>query len=281
MVAITYQAMTDEIRRQQLLAQSIAADQAAVSSQKKISQPSQDPQAWVQISDIGRAQSQNSAWADNISYANGRSQKAESNLGEINTLFSRARELMVRASTSTLDTAGKAAVMAELDSIRSSVSDLLNEKDYQGVPVFDDTNPTMIPVARGLTLEAVGTRQSIESGITVNGSSRTLDDILLEAYNAVSSGTQTALDASLDSLDVGLDHVILQQSIQGIRADRLDTAGQQNSSIQLDLKERRSGLEDTDLTETVARIQAKLLSLEAAQAAFARINRQSLFDLIG
>lgn len=281
MVAITYQAMTDEIRRQQLLAQSIAADQAAVSSQKKITQPSQDPQTWVQISDIGRAQSQNTAWADNISYADARSQKAESNLGEINTLMSRARELMVRASTSTLDTAGKAAVMAELDSIRSSVSDLLNEKDYQGVPVFDDTNPTMVPVARGLTLEAVGTRQSVEAGITVNGTPRTLDDILLEAYNAVNSGTQTALDASLTSLDAGLDHVILQQSVQGIRSDRLDTAGQQNGSIQLDLKERRSTLEDTDLTETVARIQAKLLSLEAAQAAFARINRQSLFDLIG
>lgn len=115
----------------------------------------------------------------------------------------------------------------------------------------------------------------------MNSVSRTLDDILLEAYNAVNTGTQTALDASLTSLDAGLDHVILQQSIQGIRSDRLDTAAGQNSSIQLDLKERRSTLEDTDLTETIARINAKLLSLEAAQAAFARINRQSLFDLIG
>lgn len=281
MVAITTQAMADEIHRQQLLARTIAADQAAVSSGKRITLPSQDPQNWVQISDIGRAQSQNSAWATNISYAEGRSAKAETNLGELNTLFSRARELMVRASTSTLDPAGKAAVMAELNSIRSGVSDLLNEKDYQGVPVFDDTNPTMVPVSRGLTLEAVGTRQSIESGITVNSVARTLDDIVLEAYNAVSSGTQAALNASLTSLDAGLNHVILQQSIQGIRSDRLETAQEQNTGIQLDLKERRSSLEDTDLAETLARIQANLLSLEAAQSAFARINRQSLFDLIG
>ncbi|MCH4150415.1 MAG: flagellin [Sphingobium sp.] len=280
MVAITTQAMADEIRRQQLLAQSISTDQAAVSSGKRITLSSQDPQAWVQISDIGRAQAQNASWSDNISYAEGRSQKAEGNLGELNTLFSRARALMVSASTSTMDAAGKAAVLAELSGIRASVSDLLNEKDYQGVPVFDDTNPTMVPVSRGLTLEAVGTRQSIESGITVNSTPRTLDDILLEAYNAVSSGTQVALDASLTSTEAGLDHVILQQSIQGIRSDRLDTAKSQNTSIRLDLKERRSGLEDTDLTETIARIQAKLLSLEAAQAAFARINRQSLFDLI-
>ncbi|RXR29862.1 flagellin [Sphingobium fluviale] len=280
MVAITSQAMADEIRRQQRLAQSIAADQAAVSSGKKITQPSQDPQAWVQISDIGRAQSQNSAWADNLSYAEARSEKAETNLREMNTQFSRARELLVRASTSTLDAAGKAAVLAELSAIRTSVHDMLNEKDYQGVPVYDDTTATMVPVSRGLTLEAVGTRQSIESGITVNSVARTLDDILVEAYDAVNLGTQTALNNSLVSLEAGLNHVILQQSVQGIRSDRLETAKEQNTSIQLDLRERRSGLEDTDLTVTLARIQAQLLSLEAAQAAFARINRQSLFDLI-
>lgn len=280
MVAITSQAMADEIRRQQRLAQSIAADQTAVSSGKKITQPSQDPQTWVQISDIGRAQAQNAAWSDNLSYAVGRSDKAETNLREMNTQFSRARELMVRASTSTLDAAGKAAVLAELAAIRTSTYDLLNEKDYQGVPVYDDTTATMVPVSRGLTLEAVGTRQSIESGITVNSVARTLDDILLEAYNAVNSGTQTALNGSLVSLEAGLNHVILQQSVQGIRSDRLETAKEQNTSIQLDLRERRSALEDTDLTVTIARIQAQLLSLEAAQAAFARINRQSLFDLI-
>lgn len=280
MVAITSQAMADEIRRQQRLAQSIAADQAAVSSGKKISEPSQDPQTWVQISDIGRAQSQNSAWSDNISYGDGRAQKAESNLSEMNTLFARARELMIRASTSTLDAAGKSAVMAELSSIRTSVHDMLYEKDYQGIPVYDDTISTMVPVSRGLTLEVVGTRQSIEGGMTVNSVSRTLDDILLEAYNAVNSGLQVDRDNSMASLEVGLNHVILQQSVQGIRRDRLETAKDQNTGTQLDLKERRSGLEDTDLTETIARIQSKLLSLEAAQAAFARINRQSLFDLI-
>ena len=47
MVAITYQTMTDEIRRQQRLSQAITDDQAAVSTGKRIRTPSQDPQAWV------------------------------------------------------------------------------------------------------------------------------------------------------------------------------------------------------------------------------------------
>lgn len=281
MVSISFQTMADEIRRQQRLAQTIADDQAMVSGGKKITVPSQDPQTWVQISEIGRAQAQNVAWKDNISYGDSRSNKAEANLQEINTLMSRARELMITASTSTLDASGQSAIVAELQGIRASVTDFLNEKDYQGVPVFDDAIQTKVPVSRGLELDVVGTRQGIESGIDVGGVSRTLDDILLEAVNAVNSGVQTDLDNSLTSLEAGLDHVILEQSVQGIRSDRLDAVKSRNQDTTLDLAERRSNLEDTDLTEVIARLQAKLLSLEAAQAAFARINRQSLFDLIG
>ena len=281
MVAITSQSMTDEILRQQRLSQRITDDQAAVSTGKRVRMPSQDPQAWVQISEIAQAQAQNAAWIDTISYGQARAQKAEANLQEVNSLFSRARELMVNAATSTLDAAGQAAVVAEIQAIRSSVSELLNQKDYQGVPVFDDTTSIKVPVSRGLALDVVGTRQSIETGITVGGVPRTLDDILAEAETAAASPVQADRQNSLKSLEAGLDHIILAQSVQGIRGDRLEAVERRVSDTKLDLSERRSKLEDTDLTETIARIQANLLSLEAAQAAFARINRQTLFDLIG
>ncbi|MEZ5656730.1 MAG: flagellin [Sphingobium sp.] len=281
MVAITYQTMTDEIRRQQRLSQAITDDQAAVSTGKKIRTPSQDPQAWVQISEIGRAQAQNAAWDANIGYGTGRAQKAEANLQEMNTLFSRARELMVTASTSTLDASGQAAVVAEIQAIRGSMSELLNQKDYLGVPVFDDNVSITVPVSRGLALDVVGTRQSIESGIDVGGVARTLDDILAEAEAAAASNVPTDHQNALTSLDAGLNHIILAQSVQGIRGDRLEAVQTRVANTQLDLSEQRSTLEDTDLSETIARIQANLLSLEASQAAFARINRQTLFDLIG
>ena len=96
----------------------------------------------------------------------------------------------------------------------------------------------------------------------------------------MTSNVQTDRDNSLRSLEVGLDHVILQQSVQGIRGDRLEDVQNRVTDTQLDLSERRSELEDTDLNVVIARIQSKLLSLEAAQATLARINRQSLFDLI-
>ena len=48
----------------------------------------------------------------------------------------------------------------------------------------------------------------------------------------------------------------------------------------MQLEEQRSGLESTDITEAVARLGAKDLSLKAAQAVFARINQTSLFDIL-
>lgn len=280
MVAITYQTMTDEIRRQQKLAASIAADQAAVSSGKQLISPSQDPQSWVQVSELARAQAQQTSWTNNVAYANSRAAKAESNLSNLDTLFTRAQELMISGSSSTVDSAGKTAIVAELQSIRASVSELLNEKDYQGLPVFDDGSAVAVPVSRGLNVEAVGTRQSISDGIDVNGTPMSLDDILSAAVDAVQAGDSAAVQSAITGIRAGVDHVAVQQSMQGVRGNRLDAVSDRLTNVDLTLSDRRSGLEETDMTTTLASLQSKLTSLEAAQAAFARINKQNLFDLI-
>ena len=138
-----------------------------------------------------------------------------------------------------------------------------------------------IPVGRGIQLEAVGTRQSVSENINVSGTPMTLDAILAQAITAVSTGTDADRTAALGGVEKGLDHIIAEQAKQGIRSERLETFGERLTDVALTLRERRSTLEDTDLTETIAKMQQKLLTLEAAQAAFARINQKSLFDLIG
>jgi flagellar hook-associated protein 3 FlgL len=65
-----------------------------------------------------------------------------------------------------------------------------------------------------------------------------------------------------------------------VRADRLETVGDRLTDVDLDLSDRREDLQSTNLQEVISRVQAQLLQLEAAQSAFARINRQTLFDLI-
>lgn len=280
MVAISRQTAADEIRRQQTLSQEIAKAQAQVSSGKRLSAPSDDVNSWVEISEIGRLQASYGAWTDNVSYGTSRADKAETNLEQMNNLMTRAKELMLQATSTSTGDAGRTTIATELESLRESLSELLNEADYEGTPVFDDNTTLKVPVGRGIQLEAVGTRQSISEGIDVDGTPMTLDAILSQAIAAVNGGTDADRSAALGAVETGLDHVISEQAKQGIRSQRLSTFGERLEDMSLTLNERRSTLEDTDLTETVAEMDQKLLMLEAAQSAYARINQQSLFDLI-
>jgi flagellar hook-associated protein 3 FlgL len=280
MVAISRQTVADEIRRQQTMTQEIAKAQIAVSTGKKLSAPSDDVHSWVEISEIGKLQASYAAWTGNVSYGESRAEKAQTSLEQINTLMTRAKELLVQGVSTAAGETGRAAIVAELGSIRETLSELLNETDYQGIPVFDDTTTIKIPVGRGIQMEAVGTRQSVSEGIDVNGAAMSLDDILANAITAVETGDESARTTALAGIETGLDHVIGEQAKQGIRSERLSAMAERVDDIVLTLQERRSGLEDTDLTGTIAKMQQKLLTLEAAQSAFARINQQSLFDLL-
>ncbi len=231
----------------------------------------------MQISQIGRQQSMNDAWASNATFADSRAQAAASSLTDINNYMSRVKELLVESTSTSQDSPGRDAVAQELTGIRQSIHDLLYQTDYQGSPVFDDTHTTSIPVGAGLAVDAVPTRQSISDNAV---GTKSLDDVLSDAINAVNANDPTALNQSLSDSSTALDHVIVQQSVQGVRQQRIDDVTQRISDKKLDLTERRSGLEDTDVTEAITTLQSKLTTLEAAQAAFARIGKQSLFDLL-
>ena len=277
MVFITTQSLNAEIQRQQRLAQEIATEQTKVSTGHKISQASDNPHDWVQISQIGRQQAVASAWKDNLTYAESRASKATSNLDEINNLMSRVTELVISSTSTGNGSPGREAIALELEGIRQSVNDLINQTDYQGSPVFDAPDSIKIPLGRGLTAEAAPTRAAVMDNAV---GTHSLEQVLTDTIAAVRTGTDADRTAALGDSRKALDHVIVNQSLQGVRSQRLENIGERLIDVNLTLKEQRSALEDTDLTETVTKLQNKLLTLEAAQVAFARISKTSLFDLL-
>ncbi|RJG51069.1 flagellin [Sphingobium terrigena] len=280
MVGITNKIMLAEIRRQQQLSQNIVDGQAAISTGITLNKPSDDALAWVQVSDVGRAQAQQSAWQTNISYGKTRAANAEANLSEVNNLLTRAQELVTSARNGSLNDTSRAAIVEEMSTIRTTINELLNQKDFQGVSVFDDQQSVLVPVSRGLNLAVVATRQEVSEGIDVNGTPMSIDGILAQSIDALQNGDDTAIAAGLDAIKVGQSHITVELARQGVRSNRLDVVGERLTDIDLDLTERRSTLESTDLTEVISNVKAQLLQLEAAQSAFARINQQTLFDLI-
>ncbi|MEA3542666.1 MAG: flagellin [Pseudomonadota bacterium] len=280
MVGITNKIMIAEMRRQQKLSQSIVDGQTAISTGITLNKPSDDALAWVQVSDIGRAQAQQAAWQANVSYGTTRAATAESNLSEINNLLTRAQELVTSARNGSLNDTSRAAIVEELGTIRTTIDEMLNQKDYQGTPVFDEGQSTLVPVSRGLNLAVVGTRQEVSAGIDVDGAAMSIDEILAASITAIEGGVDADIAGALDGVKAAQSHITIEQAKQGVRSDRLEVIGTRLTDIDIDLTERRANLESTDLQEVISRVQSQLLQLEAAQSAYARINQQTLFDLI-
>ena len=280
MVGITAKTVAAEIRRQQQLSKDIVEGQTAISTGISLTKPSDNALAWVQVSDLARAQSQQAAWTTNVSYATNRAGNAEANLTEMNNLLTRAQELVTATRNGSLNDSSRAAFIEELKGIKESIGGLLNQKDYQGTSVFDDGQNVVVPVSRGLNIAVVGTRQSVSEGIDVGGTPMSLDDILDQAIAAVETGDDAALATALDSVKAGQGHVTVELTRQGVRSDRLDVIGTRLADVDITLTERRQALESTDLPTTISMVQAKLLQLNAAQSLYARINQQTLFDLI-
>jgi flagellar hook-associated protein 3 FlgL len=278
MVFITSQSVNSEIQRQQSLSQEIATLQLQVSSGKKFTVPSDNPQDWLQISSIGRQQSIASAWDSNLKFAQSRAAQASSSLSDVNNLMSRVTELLVTSTSA--NSPGAEAVATELEGIKSTIAAILSQTDYQGTPTFDDDTSIAIPIGHGLAVDAVATRQSVEEGVSTAAGAKTLYEILDDAIVAVRAGDQAAQNVSLTEARAALDHVIVAQSKQGVRSQRLDNESSRLLDTNLQLSERRSGLEDADITEVIAKLQAKLVTLQAAQTVYAKINQQSLFSLI-
>lgn len=280
MVGITAKTVAAEIRRQQQLSKDIVEGQTAISTGISLTKPSDNALAWVQVSDLARAQSQQAAWTTNVSYATNRASNAEANLTDMNNLLTRAQELVTATRNGSLNDTSRAAFVEELKSIKDTIGSLLNQKDYQGTPVFDDGQNVLVPVGRGLNIAVVGTRQGVSEGIDVGGTPMSIDDILDQAIAAVETGDDTALSTALSSVKAGQDHVTVELTRQGVRSDRLDIIGTRLADVDITLTERRQALESTDLATTISTVQAKLLQLNAAQSLYARINQQTLFDLI-
>ena len=267
-----------EIGRQTRLAQEIARGQTEIATGKRILAPSDDPIGAARASELGRAQANEETWARNVETAIALATRSETTLTSVETLIDRAKELMLAASSATLSADNRAVIAEELRGIAEEVGALRTTLDPRGEPLFRTTGALEIPVGPGLRIAAVATRADVfDSPLDIVA---TIEAAAAAAVEPDPATRSAAVAASLAALDDAADQVVNAHADQGVRMARLERIREALASSGLELEEQKAGIEGTNVTETVARIQSKLLNLQAAQAIFARVNSRSLFDLI-
>jgi flagellar hook-associated protein 3 FlgL len=284
MISGTRYRLDQEINRQLALSRDIAKAQTQLSTQKRLQAPSDDPVAAARISSIGRSQANEAVWKSNLDLAAALGARADTVLKAAGTAFERATELMTQGATGTLSDQDRATIALELRSIADELTSLKDSKDSRGNALFMSGYSLRIPVQSGVQVIAVGTREDVFESVPTAGGPKDLAAIVADAAAALEltapAARQAAVAVSMDEVAAAVGHVASQHGEQGALANRVDQLLERQADTGLQLTEERSGLEDTDIQAVIARLSSQQLSLQAAQAVFARVNESTLFDIL-
>ncbi|MEH6758239.1 MAG: hypothetical protein V7676_12140 [Parasphingorhabdus sp.] len=259
-----------EIMLQSQLAQNIADRQQQIATRRRIDRASEDPAAWSQISNIAKVQADMGAWLRNIDRGLAIAAQADGAMAEINTQLARTTELLVQASNDTLALVDRETIAQEIENIAGTIADILDQDNGFGRPLFRVGLPLKMPVDDNITVITAPSRDGF------NG----LAPLLADIVNMIRTGDANQRSALLDPLQLQSNIAANILGNHGIETDRLLQGAARLEDRQIDVSEYRASLEETDLTQAITETQKLLISLEAAQAAYARIEQTSFFDLL-
>ena len=284
MISGTRHRLTMEINRQLTLGRDIARGQTEISTGKRIQAPSDDPVAAARVSEISRSQSNETVWKSNLNLAAALAARADTALASANSALDRAGELMVAGANGTLSAQDRAVIAGELRAIAEELAVLKDARDSRGNRVFMAGVSLQIPVASGLAVSAVDTREATFESVATAAGPQDVVAIVNAAAAALELADPVARAAavavSIDEVADAASHIGNMRGQHGALAARIDSLLERNANSTLQLDEERKGLESADITAVIAKLQSQQLTLQAAQAVFARVNSQTLFDIL-
>jgi flagellar hook-associated protein 3 FlgL len=275
MINATGNRMTQEIARQSRLAAQIATKQAQVSSGKRLQRASDDPVATARLANLKRAQANDAARAANIGFAITQMAQADTQLRSVSDLLARAKELTVAGANGASSPADRGTIAAEIVAIADEIDAASLTRSANGEALFALGNSRIVRFDDHITFAPVPTRSAAfeTGGVSIS-------QILHDGAAAVAEGNAPLIASAVTLADSAIDHVADVSAVVGINAARLERLQESSAERAISIGEERSGLEDTDLSSAIAELNGMTLTLEAAQAAFARINRRTLMDFL-
>ncbi len=270
MVNPTGNRMTREIGRQSRLASMIAESQIRVSTGRSIQRPSDNPTAAARIATLGRVQSNHAAWSANLELARNLTAQADGVMAALTERLARASELAVAGASDTLSSDDRGTIASELYSIAAEIEGFAQTRSSLGKPLFAASGPVRYSESDAFEPLPSGAAIFAQGGAA-------LADTVRNAGLAIALGNAPDLAA----IDNAVAHAADMAADIGLRAARVDRLREMQQATGIDIAAERSALEDTDLSRAIAELNAQTITLEAAQAAFARINRRTLFDILG
>ncbi len=267
--------------------------QQQVSTQRKVSNPGDDPLAAQQILDLQGLLSDGDQFTKNISTGGAFLSTEESALASMGDSLVRVKEIGVQMANSTYSADQRSSAMLEVQQLREQLISLGNTQ-IGGRYVFSGSKNDVAPFDLNGSYGGNDTDISINinksNSVVINYSGGRLlrgtgggTDVIATLDTLISSlgsNDLSGIKGTLSDLDKSMTQVLSARTDIGARMSRLDSVKNFIDETQLNLQKVLSGKQDVDFTKAVSELTRQQTAFEAALAATAKVSKMSLLDYL-
>ena len=284
----------------------LSKSQAQIATGKQILNPSDAPDQAAMMARIKATLARQDNYSKALDTVQARLDLESTTLSSASDVLVRIKELAVQANNGTQGTVGRTAIATEMQGLREQLLSLANSRDTTGNYIFagskvstpafqaDTTgavsyqgDQTRMNIAVGdqrqLPLNRAGTNAFVRvvrtdtAGVSSGtGFFQSVDDLI----TAVRGGDKTNMQRGLTEVDALHTGVVLAQADSGTSMKVVEQQGIILDDTKITLRTALSKVEDLDMATAITQMQKQMVSLEAAQASFAKISQLSLFKYI-
>ena len=284
----------------------LSKSQAQIATGKQILNPSDAPDQAAMMARIKATIARQDNYSKALDTVQARLDLESTTLSSASDVLVRIKELTIQATNGTQGTVSRTAIATEMQGLRNQLLSLANARDTTGNYIFagskvstpafqaDATgavsyqgDQTRMNIAVGdqrqLPLNRPGTsafvrvvRTDTDGVSSGTGFFQAVDDLI----TAVKSNDKSVMQRGLTEMDALHTGVVLAQADSGTSMKVVEQQGIMLDDTKITLKTALSKVEDLDMATAITQMQKQLVSLEAAQASFAKISQLSLFKYI-
>ena len=284
----------------------LSKSQAQIATGKQILNPSDAPDQAAMMARIKATIARQDNYSKALDTVQARLDLESTTLSSASDVLVRIKELAVQVNNGSQGTVSRAAIATEMQGLREQLLSLANSRDTTGnyifagskvsTPAFQadatgavsyEGDQTRMNIAVGdqrqLPLNRPGTnafvrvvRTDTDGVSSGTGFFQAVDDLI----TAVKNNDKSVMQRGLTEMDALHSGVVLAQADSGTSMKVVEQQGIMLDDTKITLKTALSKVEDLDMATAITQMQKQMVSLEAAQASFAKISQLSLFKYI-
>ena len=275
----------------------LALNQTRIASGKRVTQPGDDPVAAALILDFGTSIDSNTQYLKQVDSATSFLQSAEDAVGTTINDTTRLQELAQQGLSSTNAGSGRAAMAAEVGTIRANLLAMGNTQ-VQGKYLFAGTNTTTpafdaagayqgnngvinLAVSAGAAPVATNvTGRQVFQGGGADGSATDIFQVTSDLQAALTANDSVGIQQAATRLQTIQDNLNQVQADLGGRQAGLADSKSTLASFTTTLQGLQSTQQDTDYAQAITQYSSDQTIQSATLSAMAKNNKTSLFDYL-